>query len=103
MKDACWIILELSLQLSDLELPSFCSLLDSVKFGEVALQPPTLTAKPRKSVIKDKVRHFIEFYFSFLIVPVTLPASTFAGEAAMLRIGYWSAAMFTDRHLTVLC
>ncbi|KAG8129224.1 hypothetical protein E2320_015935, partial [Naja naja] len=27
---------------------------DSVKFGEVALQPPTLTAKPRKSVIKDK-------------------------------------------------
>ncbi|XP_062976149.1 coiled-coil domain-containing protein 137 [Elgaria multicarinata webbii] len=27
---------------------------DSVKFGEVALQPPTLTAKPRKGVIKDK-------------------------------------------------
>ncbi|XP_029139847.1 coiled-coil domain-containing protein 137 isoform X1 [Protobothrops mucrosquamatus] len=27
---------------------------DSVKFGEVALQPPTLTVKPRKSVIKDK-------------------------------------------------
>ncbi|KAL7989573.1 hypothetical protein Chor_012239 [Crotalus horridus] len=27
---------------------------DTVKFGEVALQPPTLTAKPRKSVIKDK-------------------------------------------------
>ncbi|XP_061471710.1 coiled-coil domain-containing protein 137 isoform X2 [Rhineura floridana] len=27
---------------------------DSVKFGEVAVQPPTLTAKPRKSVIKDK-------------------------------------------------
>ncbi|XP_013921353.1 PREDICTED: coiled-coil domain-containing protein 137 [Thamnophis sirtalis] len=27
---------------------------DPVNFGEVALQPPTLTAKPRKSVIKDK-------------------------------------------------
>ncbi|XP_063149475.1 coiled-coil domain-containing protein 137 isoform X2 [Candoia aspera] len=27
---------------------------DTVKFGEVALQPPTLTVKPRKSVIKDK-------------------------------------------------
>uniref|UniRef100_A0A8C5S9A4 Coiled-coil domain containing 137 n=1 Tax=Laticauda laticaudata TaxID=8630 RepID=A0A8C5S9A4_LATLA len=27
---------------------------DSVKFGEVVLQPPTLTAKPRKSLIKDK-------------------------------------------------
>ncbi|XP_058028577.1 coiled-coil domain-containing protein 137 [Ahaetulla prasina] len=27
---------------------------DSINFGEVALQPPTLTAKPRKSVIKDK-------------------------------------------------
>ncbi|XP_070790822.1 coiled-coil domain-containing protein 137 [Pituophis catenifer annectens] len=27
---------------------------DSINFGEVVLQPPTLTAKPRKSVIKDK-------------------------------------------------
>uniref|UniRef100_A0A670HT16 Coiled-coil domain containing 137 n=1 Tax=Podarcis muralis TaxID=64176 RepID=A0A670HT16_PODMU len=27
---------------------------DSVKFGEVAEQPPTITAKPRKSVVKDK-------------------------------------------------
>ncbi|XP_070596339.1 coiled-coil domain-containing protein 137 [Erythrolamprus reginae] len=27
---------------------------DSVDFGEVALQPPTLTAKPRNSVIKDQ-------------------------------------------------
>ncbi|KAM6474159.1 coiled-coil domain-containing protein 137 [Liasis olivaceus] len=27
---------------------------DSIKFGEVALQPPTLTVKPRKSVVKDK-------------------------------------------------
>ncbi|XP_032994856.1 coiled-coil domain-containing protein 137, partial [Lacerta agilis] len=26
---------------------------DSVKFGEVAEQPPTITAKPRKSVVKD--------------------------------------------------
>uniref|UniRef100_A0A8D0BB06 Coiled-coil domain containing 137 n=1 Tax=Salvator merianae TaxID=96440 RepID=A0A8D0BB06_SALMN len=27
---------------------------DSVKFGEVVLQPPTLTARPRKSTIKNK-------------------------------------------------
>ncbi|XP_077184385.1 coiled-coil domain-containing protein 137 [Paroedura picta] len=27
---------------------------ESIQFGEVALQPPTLTAKPRKSVIKEK-------------------------------------------------
>ncbi|XP_066473000.1 coiled-coil domain-containing protein 137 [Tiliqua scincoides] len=27
---------------------------DTVQFGEVALQPPTLTAKPRKSVLTDK-------------------------------------------------
>nr|XP_056704661.1 coiled-coil domain-containing protein 137 [Euleptes europaea] len=30
---------------------------DSVEFGEVALQPPTLTAKPRKSVVKEKAGH----------------------------------------------
>ncbi|XP_015264295.1 PREDICTED: coiled-coil domain-containing protein 137 [Gekko japonicus] len=27
---------------------------DSIQFGEVALQPPTLTAKPRKSVAREK-------------------------------------------------
>ncbi|XP_048343643.1 coiled-coil domain-containing protein 137 [Sphaerodactylus townsendi] len=28
---------------------------DSIEFGEVALQPPTLTAKPRKAVAKEKL------------------------------------------------
>ncbi|XP_053145695.1 uncharacterized protein LOC128342437 isoform X2 [Hemicordylus capensis] len=32
---------------------------DTVKFGEVALQPPTLTAKPRKSVLKAGQRQLL--------------------------------------------
>lgn len=35
---------------------SFCSLTDTVEFGEVVLQPPELTVQPRRSIGRDAVR-----------------------------------------------
>ncbi|KAF7236898.1 hypothetical protein EYD10_16370 [Varanus komodoensis] len=57
---------------------------DSVKFGEVALQPPTLTVKPRKGVIKDKAGQR-QLLLTSLLGSGRAPSTQKAAHASLAR------------------
>ena len=57
---------------------SFDHSTDEVKFGEVAMEPPSLSAKPRKAIETDEKQRVSELKFSINRMSVFMVSQQFA-------------------------
>ena len=58
---------------------------DNFRFGEVAMQPPCLTAKPRKAVQTDKVCNICHVFTSWYVRHTTRYGGVWIGHSIPVR------------------